>query len=144
MSGTLVFYEGVLQNRRQQPILAGFQLVHALAMTGQRILVATSGTTERVEHQLRTERLQDRIADVIDNSVALEPHPLWRRQIEVARSRGPLEGILTDDPKIVEYAVEHGVLGLLFAHPGFARPAQRPEIGNRNWEDLVAELEARQ
>jgi hypothetical protein len=35
------------------------------------------------------------------------------------------------------------MVGLLFAHPGFGRPPQRPEQGSRTWEGLVQELEAR-
>jgi hypothetical protein len=138
----LVFYEGVLQTRRDQPILDGFRLVQSLCM-GNRVILATSGTKERVDHQLRTERLQDFIAEIIDNTVDLPPVPLWRRQAELARSRHPISIILASDPMIVEWAVEHGVAGLFFAHPGFSSPAYRPDQGNRTWEDLVAEMEAR-
>lgn len=138
----LVFYEGVLVNSNEQPIMQGFQLIQSLAV-GNRIVLATRGPRARVEHQLRTERLQDQIADVIDSSVDLPPLALWKRQIEVARTQFPVSVILTAHPEIAEHAVEHGVVSLFFAHPGFSRPAQRPEVGNRSWDDLVAELSAR-
>lgn len=138
----LVFYEGVLMAPRETPILQGFQLVQSLTL-GNRIVLVTSGSRARVDHQLRTERLQDKIADVIDETVALSPIPLWQRQIEAARSRWPVAYIVTAEPEIAQYAVEHGMVGLFFAHPGFSRPAQRPEIGNRSWESLTAELAAR-
>ena len=137
----LVQYEGVLYNN-DSPILQGFQLIQSLSGVN-RIVLMTSGNRARVEHQLRTERLQDRIADIVDESVALPPLPLWRRQVEWARSQYPVAYVLTAQPEIAEYAVEHDMIGLFFAHPGFSRPAQRPEQGNRSWEELVAELQAR-
>lgn len=138
----LVFYEGVLQSPKEQPIIDGFRLVQSLAPSS-RIVIVTSGSAERVNHQLRTERLQDWVSEVIDSTVGLPPMALWERQIEVARSRWPVSMILTGDPAVAEYAVEHGIVGLFFAHPGFSQPAQRPEQGNRSWAQLTEELDRR-
>lgn len=138
----LVQYEGVLMNQHEQPIMQGFQLIQSLA-SANRIVLATAGTRARVDHQLRTERLQDAIAEIIDSEVDLAPLPLWQRQIETARSRYPVAYVITPDPAVAEYVVEHGMVSLFFAHPGFSRPAQRPEQGNRDWDSLVAELSAR-
>jgi len=138
----LVSYEGVLMNWKEQPIRDGFLLAHSL-MAGNRLVICTSGTKERVEHQLRTERLQDAISEVIDRSVHMDPLPLWQRQIELARSYWPVSMVLTADPEVAEYAVEHGLVSLFFAHPGFSHPAQRPEQGNRSWEQLTEELDLR-
>jgi hypothetical protein len=138
----LIQYEGVLQTHRDQPILDGFRLVQSLAL-GHRIVLMTSATEERVMHQLRTEKLQDKIAEVIDKKVDLPPLPLWKRQIEVARSRYGLSLVLTAHPEVAEWVVEHGVSSLFFAHPGFNRPAQRPDQSNRTWVELVEELENR-
>lgn len=143
MSTILAFYEGVLQQPgKDQPLIDGFRLVQTLAL-GNRIVLVTSGSTERVEHQLRTERLLDSVAEIIDNSVALEPLPLWTRQIEVARSRWSVSMVLTGDPAVAQYTVERGLVTLFFAHPGFSKPAQRPEQGNRTWEQLTDELDQR-
>jgi len=138
----LVFNEGVLQSSKGQPILDGFRLVQILANT-QRVVLVTSGSKELVEHQLRTERLADDIADIIDKSVALEPLPLWARQIEVSRSRWAVSMVVTADPQVAKYTVERGVVTLFFSHPGFSIPAMRPETGNRSWEELVEELDHR-
>jgi hypothetical protein len=139
----LVFYEGVLVTPQSEtPIMQGFQLIQSLAI-GNRIVLVTSGSRDRVDHQLRTERLQDRVADVIDKTVDLPPVALWQRQIEKARASWPVAYVVTSEPVVAEYAVEHDMVSLFFAHPGFSRPAQRPETGNRSWEDLVAELDRR-
>lgn len=138
----LAFNEGVLQSSKGQPIIDGFRLVQMLSHT-ERVVLLTSGTAALVEHQLRTERLRDDIADIIDNSVALEPLPLWARQIEVARSRWAVSMLLTADPQVAKFAVERGVVTLFFAHPGFSIPAMRPETGNRSWEELTEELDRR-
>jgi hypothetical protein len=142
VSASLVFYEGVMQTPRNQPILEGFRLVQALAISN-RIVVATSGKKERVERQLRTERIQDNIVDVLDAAADLPPLPLWQRQLEIVRSRGPVSLVLAADPTIVQWAVEVGVVALLFAHPGHSGPPIRPVQGNRSWEELLEELEAR-
>lgn len=142
MTTVLAFYEGVLMTDKDQPILDGFRLVGSLATTN-RVVLVTSGSAVRVEHQLRTERIQDQIADIIDSATSLEPLPLWRRQIEVARARWPVSMVLTGEPKIAEYCVAHGLVSLFFAHPGFSKPAQRPEQGNRTWEELTDELARR-
>lgn len=138
----LVHYEGVLQTHRDQPILDGFRLVQALG-SGFRIVLMTNGTEARVDHQLRTEKLRDIVPEIIDKRVDLPPLPLWQRQVEVARSRYPISLVITADPKVAEWVVEHGVTSLFFAHPGFSRPAQRPDQSNRSWVELVDELENR-
>lgn len=142
MSTTLIFYEGIMQASRDRPILEGFRLVSTMCAT-RRVIIATSGDKSRVVHQLRTEKVQDSIAEVLDRSEHLAPLPLWERQIEVVRSRYPLELVIASDPIIVSWSIGHGIPALLFAHPGFALPAQRPVQGNRNWEELVNELELR-
>ena len=138
----LVYDTGVLWTHKEQPILQGFLLVQSLAQ-GNRVIVATAGKRERMDHQLRTERLQDLIADVVDNSVALNGLPLWQRQLESVRSQYPLDYVVTADPVIAQHAVAHGVACLFFAHPGFSRPAMRPDISNRAWNELVEEVESR-
>lgn len=138
----LVSYEGVLMNDKDQPIRDGFLLVHNLILNN-RIVICTEGTRAQVEHQLRTERLISMVDDVIDKTVHLDPLPLWQRQIEVARSQWSVSTVLTANPQIAEYAIGHGLVSLFFAHPGFSRPAMRPEVGNRSWEELTAELDRR-
>lgn len=139
----LVFYEGVLQARnKDRPIIDGYRLLRSLS-DHMRIVVATSGNKDRVEHQLKVERLTDAVAVVVDESVALEPLPLWHRQIEKARSEYPLSYVVSADPAVIEWVVEHGMIGLLFAHPKHAGPHQRPIHGTKTWDALVDELEAR-
>ncbi len=138
----LASYEGFLMNHKDQPIMEGFLLLRSLAERN-RIVLMTSGSRARVEHQLRTERLLDDIADIIDDSVEMKPLHLWERQIEVARASWPVTTIITANPTVSEYAVEHGIVSLFFAHPGFSKPAQRPVQGNRTWEELTQELDRR-
>ena len=143
MNGTIaVAYEGVLQTHKNQPILTGFLLIGSLAQSN-RVVLFTSGSKDRVEHQMRTEKLQDKIAEIVDESLDLPPLPLWQRQLEVLRTRHPVTMVITAEPQLAQWVVEKGMTSLFFAHPGFSRPAQRPVQGNRNWENLMEELEAR-
>ncbi len=138
----VVCYEGVLMARKDRPILQGFLLVHSLCQAN-RVSIITEATEERVNHQLKTEKLQGQIAKVVDSSVALEPIPLWQRQIELLRSEQAVDMVVTADPAVAHWCVVRGVNSLFYAHPGFNRPPQRPEIGNRSWDELLQELEHR-
>lgn len=138
----LMFYEEVLMAPSERPILNGFLLAHTL-VAQNRLLIATSGTEEKINHQLRTERLQGQIAEIIDNSVDLPKVPLWRRQIEIARSRGGLDMVITPDPLVMQWLLEQNVLGMLFSHPVHVGKARRPQQGNRSWDELIEEMEAR-
>lgn len=138
----LIFAEGVLWASSDRPILEGFRLVGVVGTT-ERLVVCTSGPEARLMHQLRTERLQDLVDVILDETEDLPPHPLWKRQFEVARSQGPLSMVITSELERFDWAVEHGIPGLLFAHPRFAAPPRRPEVGARNWEDVLEEVEAR-
>lgn len=138
----LVFYEGLMMTPRDQPILDGYRLVQTLGMQ-DRVLVATDESEARVAHQLRTERIDTVVAEILDDSLDLPPLPLWQRQIEVARSKYLVKTVVTARPEIVLYAIEHGMMTLYFAHPSYSGPAIRPQVGNRTWEQLVEELEAR-
>lgn len=127
---------------RDRPILEGFRLVQSLCLSS-RVIVVTSGKKSRVEYQLRTEGITDQIADIYDETLALAPLPLWERQIEVVRSRYPVDYVVSADPDIIEWCLEHDLNALLFAHRGFSRPTQRPGQGHRSWESLRKELDAR-
>ena len=142
MSVILAFYEGLLANRHDEPIQDGYRLLYSLSEFN-RIIVATSGSQERVEHQLKSEKMLTVVSEIIDKTADLPPLPLWERQIEVIRSRYPVSHVLTANPEVAQYAVEHGIVSLFYAHPSFSQPAIRPQVGNRKWEDLVLELDAR-
>lgn len=141
MATILCFYEG-LMSTGNRPILDGQLLVTGLA-ENNRLVMATSGTEDRIDHEMKKIRLSQRVSEIMDKRLDLPPLPLWQRQIEQARSKWTVGMVLASDPVIIEYAVEHGVVGLYFAHPGFSRPAQRPDQSKRGWKALVSEMEAR-
>jgi hypothetical protein len=142
MTTYLAFYEGFLVNKHQEPILASWQMIQILGERN-RVVLATSDSRERVEHQLKTERVYQAVTEVIDKTVELSPLPLWQRQIEVARSRYLVTTIIAADPEIAQYAIEHGIVVLFYAHPSFSQPAIRPQVGSRKWESLIEELDSR-
>ena len=107
------------------------------------MLLATTETTPSMERRLRTEGILDNTAIILDNSLDLPPLPLWQRQIEVARVENPTLAVVTDDPAVVEWTLEAGVVALLFAHPGHSGPPRRPQQGSRSWASLLDELGAR-
>lgn len=142
MTSCLVFYEGVMRDDRDRPIMEGIWLVRTLAAEN-RVIIATEQSRELVEHELRNEQLLAQVVDVLDRHLGLPPIPLWQRQIEVARNRGPVVWMLAGDPQIIEWGVSHGMVSLFFAHPRQGGPARRPETSNRSWSSLLDELEVR-
>jgi hypothetical protein len=142
VSTILAYEHGLLWSHKDRPILAGFQLLHNMCL-GNRVIVATNNSREALERKLRTERLQDLIADVVDETVSLPPLPIWKRQFELIRSQYSLSMVLTADPEIVSHAIEEMVPSLFFSHPGFAESAKLPVVGARNWENILEELEIR-
>ena len=142
MATILCFYEGVMSTGNR-PIFDGQLLVTGMS-ENNRLVMATSGTADRIDHEMKKIRgLSQRVVEIMDKTLDLPPLTLWQRQIEMARSKWTVSMVLASDPAIIEYAVEHGVVGLFFAHPGFSRPAQRPDQSQRGWKALVNELEAR-
>ena len=69
--------------------------------------------------------------------------PLWRRQIEIVRSKGWVELVVSADPVVIQWVLDQNMTGLLFSHPVHVGPTRRPQQGNRSWEELVVELGAR-
>lgn len=138
----LIQGENVLWASKDRPLIEGFRLVQAIGQV-ERVILSTNYPEQRVMHQLRTERVSDVVAEVMDDRYDLPPHPLWKRHIEMAQSKYGLSMVVTGSPKVMSWATDRRITSLLFAHPKFAHTALRPEQGDRDWMELMEELEAR-
>ena len=138
----LVAYEDILWSpRRNAAITEGENLLRTL-LIGKRVVLLTELDRARVEHHMMVSGFTT-VADIVDRSVEIPDQPLRYRQIEVERARGAVEFVVTPDPAVAEWVVQHGILALFFAHPSYAEPMRRPEGGAKPWDDLVKAVEER-
>ena len=138
----LVSYEDVLFSlRRNAAITEGENFLRTL-LIGKRVVLLTELDRARVEHHMMVSGITT-YADIVDRSVEIPDQPLRYRQIEIERAKGAVEMVVTPDPAVAEWVVQHGMLALFFAHPSYAEPMRRPESRNKAWDDLVKAVEDR-
>jgi hypothetical protein len=128
----LVALEGVLCSEQKTPNRTGILFYYWLA-ANNRVALLTSWDKKDAEFWLMSNGIID-YAELIDDSYALLGEDLSRRQITIARSRQPIELLLTADPSLAAWAFEQGIPSLLFAHPDSIGIANRP--GMRAWGEI--------
>lgn len=102
-----------------------------------RVAIFTSWDRRDAENWLMVNGILD-YAELIDSSAGLLGDDLSQRQITVARSRQPIELLLTANPELAAWAFESGVPSLVFAHPDSIAIPHRP--GMKAWgtiEDAI-------
>jgi len=123
------------------PIREGLFLYQALLEADTRVVLTTEGTKAAADHWLMQNGIKGHAA-VLDNSYDLgDGQPLWRRQITAARAAGRVDLVVANRVEVLEWCLEAGVTGLLFAHPKSAAPEARPESARRSWAEIEAQLE---
>lgn len=133
----LVSLEGVLSSdNSDNPNRTGALLYYALK-TGHRVAIFTAWSKEEAEHWLLVNGFIG-YDELIDNRYDLIGDQLAQRQITVARSRQPVEMIVTAEPSLASWAFEQGIPALLFAHPDTMGIANRPDAPTRmrSWESI--------
>lgn len=128
----LVALEGVLSSENKIPNRTGVLLYYSL-VPHHRVAIFTSWDKEDAEHWLLSNGIID-YAELIDNSYELLGEELAPRQITVARSRHPVEMVLTGDPSLGAWAFENGISALVFAHSDSTPIGSRP--GMKPWNEI--------
>jgi hypothetical protein len=64
------------------------------------------------------------------------------RQVEYVRSQGPVDFVITPDPKLTIKLLEIGITTMVFMNPIYIREEFRPDskVGIKKWGDIVDEL----
>jgi hypothetical protein len=137
----LVELDGVLRGRASDPITTGVLLVGTLTAFNQIVLLSSSSTTE-TERWLAINKVVD-YDEIVDSSAALVGEDQSRRQLDVARSKGVADMLITADPKLWRYAFDRGIACVLFGPPGQVSPEYRhdapPKV--RAWAEVEAAVE---
>lgn len=135
----VVELEGVLREPRNDiPIAQGVQFCGALSAYHQISII-----TEQDDKQAEQWLAQNKVVDydhVIDRSVALEGKDLKQRQIDIARSKGRVDIVITSNPSLWVYCFDRGITAVLFNMPEYTEVENRPDAPKprRRWDDIEA------
>lgn len=137
----LVDLDGVLRGRKDDPIAVGVQMVGALSVYNKLTLLS-SQSAEATKHWLDTNKVVD-FDDIVDLSAHLEGESLQERQITLARAKGPVDIIITNNPTLWAFAFNQGLAAVLFGLPSYTRPEFRPDAPRkvRAWSDIEKAIE---
>lgn len=131
----LVSLEGVLSSdNSDNPNRTGALLYYALK-SNSRVAIFTGWSKGRAEHWLAVNGFVG-YDELIDNSYDLIGDELSKRQVTVARSRQPVELLITSEPSLVAWAFENGIPAILFAHPDTMLIPNRPDVKMKPWADI--------
>jgi hypothetical protein len=132
----LVDIDGVLKNSKDDPISTGIVMVSTLAAY-HRLIFMTDMTEAEVISWLNLNKIVDHDV-ILDNRYRLTDENLKERQISVARSRGPVDLFITNDPRLWAYSFEHGIPSVMFGVPTYTRVEFRPDAPKkvRAWSEI--------
>jgi hypothetical protein len=132
----LVDINGVLKGINDEPISTGILMVGTLSVYNQ--LTFMSDESELATKQwLNNNKVVD-FDRIIDSSVELVGEELAHRQIKFARSRGPVDLFITNNPELWAFAFDMGIPSVMFGVPSYTRPEFRPDAPKRlrAWNEI--------
>jgi hypothetical protein len=140
----LVELDGVLRHTDDSPISTGIILSGTLSVYN-RISYLVSETETVAKHWLDSNGVVD-YDNIIDTSVSLHGEDLKQRQLNVAKTKGLAEMVITSDPNLWKYAFELGIPVVLFANPEYTRPEFRPDAPKtvRAWNQVEEAIKKQQ
>lgn len=133
----VVEIDGVLMGANDAPIATGVLMVGTLTVYN-RMTFLSSGSSAETQRWMN----QNKVVDydlVLDNSVGLEGEDLVERQLNVARTKGPIDLFITANPDHWVYAFNHGIPCVMFGVPAYQRVEFRPDAPKRarSWDNIV-------
>jgi hypothetical protein len=139
----LMKVEGVLTNHLGKPIHAGEHLYRVL-VNDNRLVLSSNRTYDDLARYTASRSLRD-WATLRGSEEVLPGVDLYWRHIEVEKSSGILDFVVTNDPTIIEKCMAASIPALLFVHPTFMVPEYRPDSDSpvRPWDVMVADMERR-
>jgi len=137
----VVELDGVLRGSNEEPIGTGVIMTGTLSVYNKLTLLSSS-TQKETKYWLDVNKIVD-FDLIMDSSIALPDEPLAERQLNVCRSRGPVDLFITNNPTTWAYAFEQGIPSVMFAVPSYTRPEFRPDAPKkvRAWGDIEAAIE---
>jgi hypothetical protein len=137
----LVDADSVIRTVTQQPIRTGIEMVGALSGFNN-VTFITHSQKEDLARWLDVHKIVD-FDNIIDKSAALLGQVIYERQIQLARTRGNVDLVVTGNPLVWVYAFEQGIPSVMFGSPEYSRVEFRPDAPKkvRSWDDIVAAVD---
>jgi hypothetical protein len=135
----LIYAEGVLHNNQHMVIKDGLALFRTLQEKYAVIVIAED--KERTDRWLR-ENKAIKIDNIIDKT-SINPIIEWHIPLaDYVRSQGPIDFVITHDPKLSADLLEKGYRVLLFLEPAYLDHKFRPDSfeGMKAWDKIKDEL----
>lgn len=138
----VVDIEGVLRGPNGEPISTGVLMVGTLSVYNQLVFMGNE-TQAELKYWMDSNKVVDYDL-MIDNSVKLEGEDLAQRQLTVARSRGPVDLFITNNPSMWAYAFDQGIPSVMFGVPAYTRVEFRPDAPKkvRTWAQIQESITA--
>jgi hypothetical protein len=132
----LVDIDGVLKGQKEEPIGTGILMVGTLSVYNSLTFMA-DGTESQIKHWLDNNKVVD-YDRIIDGKVSLVDENLKERQIKLARSKGPVDLFITNDPSLWAFAFDLGIPSVMFGVPSYTRVEFRPDAPKkvRAWSEI--------
>jgi hypothetical protein len=140
----LVALEGVLSSdNTDNPNRTGALLYYALR-ANNRVAIFTSWSKKDAEHWLMVNGFIG-YDELIDNTYELIGEELGQRQVNLARSKNPVELVVSADPGLCAWTFGQGLPSLLFANPDTMNLSNRPDSPTkvRAWDSIEAVITKR-
>lgn len=137
----LVDINGVIRGQNGEPIGTGIVMVGTLSVYNTLTLMS-SDRLDATKSWLDVNKVVE-FDDIIDSSVYLEGEKLSERQLRHARSRGPIDLFITNDPGMWAFAFEYGIPSVMFGVPSYTRVEFRPDAPKRvrAWNEIEEAVE---
>ena len=138
----VVDIEGVLRGPNGEPISTGVLMVGTLSVYNQLVFMGDE-TQAELKYWMDSNKVVDYDL-MIDNSVKLEGEDLAQRQLTVARSRGPVDLFITNNPSMWAFAFDQGIPSVMFGVPAYTRVEFRPDAPKkvRTWAQIQEAITA--
>lgn len=137
----LVELTGVIKSPDDKPIAEGILLHASLAAYNQMTIMSDWSEAQTIQW-MDSNKVVD-FDKIIDRSVMLTDENLEERQIKWARSQGPIDLFITNNPKLWAFAFDLGIPSIMFGVPSYTRPEFRPDAPKqvRAWDDITSAIE---
>ena len=138
----VVDIEGVLRGSNGEPISTGILMVGTLSVYNQLVFMGNE-TQAELKYWMDSNKVVDYDL-LIDSSVKLEGEELAQRQLTVARSRGPVDLFITNNPSMWAFAFDQGIPSVMFGVPAYTRVEFRPDAPRkvRTWAQIQEAITA--
>jgi hypothetical protein len=138
----VVDIEGVLRGPNGEPISTGVLMVGTLSVYNQLVFMGNE-TQAELKYWMDSNKVVDDDL-LIDSSVKLEGEELAQRQLTVARSRGPVDLFITNNPSMWAFAFDQGIPSVMFGVPAYTRVEFRPDAPKkaRSWAQIQEAITA--